>query len=281
MNPRGLLLVGGVAAVAAALLLGSQPAHAAVAQPADDRAWVRRVIAFVSASEGRADSVNRNLDGAGLSYGILQWNQRAGSLGVLLRALYQVDPGAFARIFGPAWFALLSATARGGLEPVDSVALWEEPWVSRFVAAGRHPPFVAAQWDLAERGEHFQGALDVARILGVRTERAMALFFDRAVQQGPEAARGMATKLQVWSYPAVLQAYADLAASRFRRTTAPPSAQYSARSPHIVWQQVGAEWHAVAGRWDLYLDVVRRTTHILADSSLSDVQRHYTEEKPV
>ena len=45
-----------------------------------------------SASEGKADSLNRNLDGAGLSYGILQWNQRSGSLGVLLAAMQGADP---------------------------------------------------------------------------------------------------------------------------------------------------------------------------------------------
>ena len=274
MNPRGLLVVGGLAAVAGALLLGTQPARAAVrAGPIpDDRTWVRRVIAYVSGNEGRADSLNRNLDGAGLSFGILQWNQKSGSLGVLLRAMQQADPQAFVRIFGPSWTTLLAATLRGGLELVDGVQLWEEPWASRFAAAGRHPPFVAAQWDHAERGEHFQGALDVARILGLRTERAMALFFDRAVQQGPGAARQIAEQLRAnaSASPEVLIAYADLAASRFRRTTPPESPYFSPRAKHIVWRPVGNEWHACAGRWDLFVDVVARCSRILADHTLQD-----------
>jgi hypothetical protein len=268
----GLLWLSGLAV---AWLTAARSAGAAVRtpEPSDDRAWVRCVITFVSASEGRADSLNRNLDGAGLSYGILQWNQRAGSLGVLLRAMYTADPATFAQIFGSSWPALLEATGRGGLERVEGVALWEEPWASRFVAAGRHASFVAVQWQLAEQGEHFQGALDAARILGVRTERALALFFDRSVQQGPGMARQLAEVLRgrALGYPEVLRAYGELAASRFRRTTPPESLQYSPKAPHIQWKRVGSEWHAVAGRWDLYLDVVRRTSRVLGARELSDL----------
>jgi hypothetical protein len=39
---------------------------------------------------------------------------------------------------------------------------------------------------------------------------------------------------------------------------------------HIVWKQVGREWYAVAGRWDLYLDNLRRSEHVLATRQLSD-----------
>jgi hypothetical protein len=233
-----------------------------------------RVITFVSASEGKADSLNRNLDGAGLSYGLLQWNQRSGNLGVLLSAMVQADPAAFARFFGPSWAAVLDVAQRRSLEPVEGARLWEEPWAARFVAAGRHPAFVAVQWHLAEHGEHFQGALAVARLLGGRTERAIALFFDRSVQQGPGAARQMAEQLlergREIPYPGILRAYAELAASRFRRTTPPPSPQYSAKAPHLLWKRVGDEWHAVAGRWDLYLDVQRRTSRVLSAPQLSD-----------
>jgi hypothetical protein len=267
----GLLWLGGGLAAALVLLSRSAGAVGAPMEPID-RAWVRRVIAFVSATEGRADSLNRNLDGAGLSYGILQWNQRSKNLGVLLAAMAEADRAAFVRFFGPSWAAMLETARRGSFEPVDGARLWEEPWTSRFEAAGRYPPFVAVQWRLAEQGEHFQGALDAARLLGLRTERALALFFDRSVQQGPGAARQMAEGLRDrgLTYLGALQAYAELAASRFRRTTPPTSAQYSAKAPHIQWKRVGSEWHAVAGRWDLYVDVVRRTSRVLTSSQLSD-----------
>lgn len=71
-------------------------------------------------------------------------------------------------------------------------------------------------------------------------------------------------------YPEILRAYVSLAASRFRRTTPPPSPQFSPRSPHILWKQSGVEWHAVAGRWDLYLDVVRRSERVLSSRQISD-----------
>lgn len=34
--------------------------------------WATRVVSRISASEGRADSLNRNLDGNGLSFGIIR-----------------------------------------------------------------------------------------------------------------------------------------------------------------------------------------------------------------
>lgn len=236
---------------------------------------MRRVIAYVSGNEGRADSLNRNRDGAGLSFGILQWNQRAGSLGPLLAAMRTADPAAWDRIFGPSGATLLAATARGGTAPVDGHALWEEPWASRFVAAGRHPAFVDVQWRHAESGEHFRGALDVARILGVRTERALVLFFDRSVQQGPAAARRLAETVRAGapdlSGPELLRTWAERAAASFRRSTAPDGLQFSTTAKHIGWKPVGDEWHAFAGKWDLYADIARRTQRILSDPGLSDV----------
>ncbi len=256
MNERGTAIawLGGGLAVIGLVVLSTKPAQAMARtvpavepKPPVDRAWVRRVIAHVSATEGRPDALNRNLDGAGLSFGILQWNQRGGALGTLLEAMQQSDPTAFARIFGPSWAEVLEVARRRSLESVGGARLWEEPWAGRFATAGRHPPFVAVQWHLAEHGEHFRGALDVARILGMYTERSIALFFDRSVQQGPGTARRLAETLRErWigegrrsvPYAKVLRAYAEFAASRFRRTKAPPSPRYSARAPHIVWQRV-------------------------------------------
>lgn len=92
------------------------------------------------------------------------------------------DAAEFGRVFGPYSAALHDTTRRRSLAPVGGAVLSEEPWVSRFHAAGRHPTFVAVQW-----------ALDVARILNIRTERAMTLFFDRNVHQGPTAVRTAAS----------------------------------------------------------------------------------------
>jgi hypothetical protein len=224
--------------------------------------------------------MNLNRDGNGLSYGLIQWTQRSGSLYKLLGSMQATDPAGFARTFGPQSAALLDVAQRKSLEPVGGARLWEEPWVSRFRAAGQSPTFVAVQWALATRGEHFQGAEAVSRILGVRTERAMTLFFDRSVHQGPTAAAAVATRLRDQlaasgaasvRYGDLLDAFARGMADRFRRTAQPASATYASGAPNVLWKQVGAEWHAVAGPWDLYETALGRARKILADPTLPDV----------
>jgi hypothetical protein len=50
----------------------------------------RNVVVWVSRSEGPPDALNRNLDGQGLSFGVLQWTQRSGNL-VRNRATHFLD----------------------------------------------------------------------------------------------------------------------------------------------------------------------------------------------
>lgn len=272
---------GALAGVGVLAFASASPTGRAAARQAEAavHGWSRNVIAWVSRQEGKPDSLNRNLDGHGLSYGILQWTQKSGNLGVLLAAMFQADPAGFASIFGATWRNVLDVTARGSLEPVDGAHLWDEPWASRFVAAGRHPPFVEAQWALAQAGDHWRGAEAVAARLGLRTERSMTLFFDRSVHQGPVGAGRTAEKLVAAyaragrtsvPYLQVLVDFAALSAAPFRRTTPSASPYFSERARHITWQPVGGEWHAVAGPFDLYEIVVRRTNDILRDRSLGD-----------
>ena len=275
------VLLGGAALAVGLIVLAASPAGQQAARAASSAlaGWTRNVLRLVSATEGRPDSLNRNTDGAGLSYGILQWTQASGNLGKLLAAMQEADPPAFARLFGEGWSRLLDHTRQRSLGPLDGAVLWAEPWASRFIAAGRHPPFVDLQWAMAARGEHFQGAERVAALLGVRTERAMALFFDRSVQQGPGGARGNAERLlaayaaagkTAVPYRQLLADYATASAARFRRTTAPANPQFTPGSSRILWKPVGAEWHAFAGSFDLYATILRRTSAILRDPSLRD-----------
>ena len=73
--------------------------------------WIANVIRRTAAREGSYASLNLNSDGAGLSFGILQWTQASGNLGKLLATMYGMDPAAFVAIFGSLWQALLAATA--------------------------------------------------------------------------------------------------------------------------------------------------------------------------
>ena len=111
--------------------------------------WTQRVIARVSRHEGTYDSLNLNTDGAGLSFGIVQWAQKPGGLGALLHEMWAADPERFATTFGPSSRTLLDSTASGRLDPVGGTVLWQEPWVSRFRAAGNDPVFRAVQDRLA------------------------------------------------------------------------------------------------------------------------------------
>ena len=164
---KGLLIGAGVVGLGALAIAASPKAQQAIQEGVEDaidtsRDWMSRVIARVSAHEGSYDSLNLNSDGAGLSFGILQWAQKPGTLGGLLTAMYQADPDRFVATFGPAWSELLQATTAGSLAPVGGVVLWKEPWIGRFRAAGRDPVFVEVQNRMAAEGDHFKGALEAA-----------------------------------------------------------------------------------------------------------------------
>jgi hypothetical protein len=262
--------------------------------------WVSVLLAKTSAHEGSWGSVQRNLDGQGASVGVLQWTQRGGGLGLLLAAMQRADPAAFASIFGAAWPELLEVTARRSLEPVAGAYLWDEPWLGRFLRAGGHLPFRSVQVQLASKGEYMRAAAAIAGLLGVSTERAMTMYFNRAVHQGAGGALACARSLvEHWtlnpgSRPtdarAILAQYAWTCASRFRRTVPPASDRYGTAGT-IRWVQlppgapevdldaagelvrrvpIAPTWHAVTGAWDLWDLIIRRSASILDDPVLRD-----------
>ncbi len=265
--------------------------------------WIPTLLRKTSEHEGNYWSVQANLDGNGVSYGILQWTQKSGSLGRLLREMAAADPVAFVRFFGANWPRLLEVTGRASLEAVDGVALWAEPWVSRFASAGRWPAFQQVQARDAAESEYMAGALKVAGVLGVTTERAMVMYYNRTVHQGPAGALGPAQRLAAWyaedakRRPAapndVLAQYAWTCAAKFRRTSAPASRNYNSDG-NIWWSPVPTEWselgvgrygvrrvsvsgvwHAVTGPpskpWSLYDLIVKRSSDILTDLTLRDL----------
>jgi len=239
--------------------------------------WIRRVIERVSGHEGGYASLNRNTDNAGLSFGILQWSQATGQLGVLLQRMRAADPPRFEAIFGPHWEALLQATKAGSLGPVAGAVLWTSPWAERFARAGSDPVFQAVQRRLAREGEHMRGAIAASEALGIATERALALLYDTAVQQGPGAALTIARQaLEVareqgpLSDGETLAWYAQRAADRHRRRTE-PSRKVTAGG-RLEWRRVGDHWHQFAGSIDLYENIRKRRGSILADRNLGDAR---------
>ena len=275
---KGVLIGAGVVGLGALAIAASPEAQQAISERVEtvidtSKDWMNRVIARVSAHEGRHDSLNLNADGAGLSFGILQWAQKPGTLGGLLTAMYQVDPARFAATFGPSWAELLQGTLAGSIGPVGGAVLWQEPWISRFKAAGRDPVFIDVQNRMAAEGDHFKGALRAAEALGFATERTMALLYDTSVQQGPGFAKKLAVKVRnlyagkTADVIEILTTYAQLAPAHFRRTSAPTEAYPVS---HIEWRKVGSEWHAWAGSFDLYAGILKRRMGIVADPGLGD-----------
>lgn len=271
-----LLVLGG-----AMLLLGSSrrsESSSSLLEEAweESMSWVQRVIRRVQQHEGHYDSLNRNLDGAGLSFGIMQWSQRTGQLGVLLSEFYAADSQAFIHIFGPHHYGtVLAVTKQGQLGPVNGQVLWESPWIEKFKAAGQHSRFQEVQDNLARNGVHMTAARRCAHVLGVKTERAMALYFDRCIQQGqngvPVIAQQVASRLSGQTHPmkVILNEFAKACAERFRTSSEPKSEWYS-QERNLKWRRVGSEWHVFAGTIDLFSDVTRRCNSILVDKKLSD-----------
>lgn len=319
------LVLAAVAAVTGvgALLLARTSAVQQVARRAERRVellisdWVPTLLQKTSAHEGTYTSVQRNQDGQGVSYGILQWTQRGGGLYQVLSRMRAADRATFDHLFGPgsglapgAADRMMAVVRAKSLMPVDGASLWDPPWLGAFRAAGEHPPFQNAQDHEAATSEYMRAAVEIARLLGVRTERAMVLFYNRAVHQGVEGALGPARAMAAW-YAAdpsrrpvhpndVLAQYAWRCAARFRRQTAPGDLAYNDRG--LTWKPVTSElselragdyhvrrvavarptWHVFSGDWktSLYDLITKRSSDILLDRSLRDVDVDLNAEQP-
>ncbi len=140
-------------------------------------------------------SLNKNTDGRGLSFGILNWNQGSGGMYEPLVLFWQSAPARFGLHFGPSYRTLLEAVRSKSLAPVDGEVLWGPKWVARFLAAASDPALVALQWTSAKYGSYMKTALEQAERAGLTSERSIALLFDRAVQQGPGTVRKAVTEL--------------------------------------------------------------------------------------
>jgi len=259
--------------------------------------WFNVLLKKTSEHEGTYWSVNRNLDGQGVSYGCIQWTQLGGGLYKVLLRMQQADPNAFARIFGPGAARMMMVVSNKSLESVDGAYLWNEPWLSRFREAGHWPAFQQAQITEALQSEYMQAAIQIANLLGVKTERAMVMYFNRTVHQGPAGALNPAKALAGdWQKgrikrPAtdreVLLQYGWLCAASFRRVGGPPSGskqdwrlvsqeypELAAGDRYIAGKRVPAPpntYHVFKGDdFDIYDLIVNRTRQILTDPELRD-----------
>ncbi len=161
---------------------------------------MHRVLTLTAQMEGvgKFAALNLNTDGAGLSFGLIQWAQRPGRLTDILEAFEKAFPEDFVRIFagGDADLATrLRAHVKkksGGVDPATGRTIDPEfdliagRWPERFQQAALHLPFQRVQVELAS--EAFQNSLakmrqyDTASL--IQSERAVAFMLDVANQFG-------------------------------------------------------------------------------------------------
>jgi len=123
----------------------------------------------------------------GLGFGLVLFTQESGRLGSVLRLMQQRDPTAFRDVFGPSADELLAvtnaATPEARLGPVGGQLLWTTDWTERFRRAGDIPACQYAQNQEAIEGQ-FRPMLPIAFALGLDTDRALAMVYDRVVTRG-------------------------------------------------------------------------------------------------
>jgi hypothetical protein len=133
-------------------------------------------------------SIAGDFDNQWISFGALQWNLGQGTLQALLLQLDQSHPQTFSDVFGAD-----AQMLRDILNSHDKQQAWalsiqsqghqvSEPWHGRFVALGQTPEFqhieLRAASSYTAKGEALRATL------GLVSQRAAALLFDVAVQNG-------------------------------------------------------------------------------------------------
>jgi hypothetical protein len=147
-----------------------------------------RVIAYTAKTEsgGKFNSWNPDDTGAGISFGIIQFNQAGGRLkdkpgsplAELLKEMQRASPAQFTLSFGPYATNLVSTAW------VKAANFNERELKDRMIQAAALPVFQTAQLEQARKG-YWQPAERAAAKYGIKSERGHAMLFDTAVQWGP------------------------------------------------------------------------------------------------
>jgi peptidoglycan hydrolase-like protein with peptidoglycan-binding domain len=162
---------------------------------------------------GKFTAQNHNTDGAGLSYGLIQWAQKPGRLNELLRAFQSIEPQVFVNIFGGGNQALAdglvnhTAKPNGGVNSAGATTdaafdLIREPWTGRFNSAGLDRALQRVQVTTAVTA--FTKSMNMLKGFApeIRTERGIAFMLDLANQHGDGGAKSIVNAVRA-AQPAV------------------------------------------------------------------------------
>ncbi|MFT3696805.1 MAG: hypothetical protein QM831_26930 [Kofleriaceae bacterium] len=149
--------------------------------------------AQAESGDDRYSAVRGNDEGQGLRWGLVLFSQRSGQLGKVLAACERRDPAQFRQVFGAQHADRLlqvttATTPEGRMHHVGGGRLWSPEWQATFRAAGAITPFQAAQNEVAIEDD-FDRNLGFAAALGLITDRALAIVFDRTIELGHAGAR--------------------------------------------------------------------------------------------
>jgi peptidoglycan hydrolase-like protein with peptidoglycan-binding domain len=220
-----------------------------------------RVVSITTEFEGggRFGAQNRNTDGAGLSYGLIQWAQKPRRLHDILSAFQTEEPQLFASIFGDGDATLVQrmvahtnrtngGVANNGATTDAAFNLITNPWTGRFSRAALVPALqqVQVRTALAAFNKSFEILQGFAS--EITSERGVAFMLDVANQHGDSGARNI--------FRTVRQAQPNLSAAGLLAALANESvrrvaAQFGANS---------AEVHSTRTRRDAF-----RLTPVLSD----------------
>src|SRR5574340_1035072 len=184
-------------------------------------------------SGGRFDCLNRNTDGAGLSFGIIQWAQKPGRLHEILDAFQERQPAVFARLAVDAP-GLLAHTGcpNGGVDrrtgqTVDArFSLVDPPWTDRFQAMGRDRDLQKVQVDMAVEAYRRSIARLLPKTPEIQSQRGCAFLLDLANQHGDGGAASIYAAAHV---PGMAEP--DLLDAMQRESVRRVAAQFGAGSP--------------------------------------------------
>jgi LysM repeat protein len=148
-----------------------------------------KMIDTVARVEGNAryDAWNRNDNGHGISFGLIQFNQKTGALPKLLKQMKSAQPQKFQEVFGPYADKMVDE------KWVRGANLNDPDLKARLTTSARDPTWQKVQRDVA-RSEYLEPMASLAQKHGLKSELAVALMFDSAVQNGPTATRRMAAR---------------------------------------------------------------------------------------
>lgn len=124
-----------------------------------------------------------NDNGHGVSAGLIQFNQKVGSLPKLLRQMFETDPVLFRATVSLNGNSLARPELLLDEHWVRSTDLNDVPVKGAILRLLQDPNFQQCQRDLA-RTEYLNPAYDLAKRFGLTSERAVALCFDTSVQHG-------------------------------------------------------------------------------------------------